>query len=199
MNTYTVQKKMQSTFDFGYEATVDLTNQHVKAHVYDSEDWDNLVMSFIVCDMPQVNTVVIYATGVVCRRSTCFGDKIIGSFDEGHMGVRILRELADVFKEVYPAGEFRLYSHEEFQTVCQKARDIALDASCVLAHTALPKNAVIDIAKGSLPSWTEYTHDPLATSEKLRALFVEAYGSLEVDIECDIETDNNDEDLEEAQ
>lgn len=182
MNTYTVEKKMQSTFDFGHVATVDLTNQYVKAHLYDSEDWDNCVISFTVCDTPCMNTVV-FATGVFCRRSTCIGDEIYESFDEGNMGARILRELSNVFDDAYPNAEIRLYTDEDFGLLCKKAQDFALGATCALANTSLPKNAIIDIAKGSLPAWTEYKQDPLAISRKLRTLFIEMYGPLEETVE----------------
>lgn len=174
MAIYTVKKSMQSTFDFGYEATVDPTNKFVKAFVYDKDDHDCLVMSFIACESEDMNPVV-YATGVVCRRSTCFGDEMIESFDEQQMGEHILREMAKVFETAYPKAELRLYSETDYHDTCRKTQQHALDVSCILAHTELPRNATIDIAKHLVPWWVSYKHDPEAIRNTLRIRFTEAF------------------------
>lgn len=177
--SYTVEKKMKSTFDFGYKATIDLKNQDVKALVYDKDDDDMFVMSFLVCDFPEIPGVnpVVYVTGVKCRRSTCFGIEVIETFEDGNMGEHILREMDGVFEKAYPNAELRLYSEDDFKNTCKVAQDYALEMSCVLANTALPTNAVLDIAKRMVPSWTRYKHEPDVIRNKLSTEFIEYIGN----------------------
>ena len=175
METYTVTKDMENTFDFGYEATIDMKNKIVKATVYDHDDDDILTMSFIVCDTEHTDisheksdSHIIYITGVYCMRNTCFGTDIITSFEEANMGYHIIHELGDIFKNVFPNGVVRLYSDFEFKDLCRKYTDEAVNTSYTLSMSSLPLGVCIDIAKRNIPEFMLYTHDVDAIQEKLQ-------------------------------
>lgn len=145
MESYSLKKKMAHTFDFGYEVTVDMKLNIVNAYVYDKDDYDEYIMSFLACEVPSMNPVV-YATGIVCSRCTCFGKEMIESFCEGMLGDFVVREMKDVFEHGFPNAELRLFCEKDFRAMCE-----------------LAPNA----------TWATYKHDTEALVEKLRGYFKE--------------------------
>lgn len=178
---YVITKNMKSSFDFGYTAIVDPDNKIIKANVYDSNDDDIFVLSYIVCDIPDclVDTTtvassptIIFITGVLCYRFLCYGLEILDSFETGNMGNHILREMADVFEPIYPNAVVRLYSDIDFANMRNIIMNHSLDISTVLMMNAdIPANAAIDISKQNLPEWISYMHDNAAITQQLQALF----------------------------
>lgn len=126
--TYTLSKSMENTFDFGYDVTVYTDDNIVKAYVYDKDDFDEFVMSYIVCESHNsLFPSVIFITGVVCHRYLCYGTKIIDSFEEGNMGKHILREMKDIFKPIYNDAQILLYSDIDFDTYCNMIKAIYVE------------------------------------------------------------------------
>ena len=176
MASYSLKKEMESYFDFGYRVTVDMENSIVRAFVYNQDDHDVITMSFIICDINELQdetltcSHIIYITGVYCNRYTCFGVDTIRSFDEGNIGNHILRELNDIFAIVYPSCEMRLYLDTDFEQVRQKYIKKTLKISCMLNQSVLPLDISIDIAKKNLPTWVSFKHDLDSIQEYLYTL-----------------------------
>lgn len=170
---------MKSSFDFGYTVVVDPDSKIVKANVYNRDDDDIFVLSYIVCDIPEgINTAeiasstIIFITGVLCYRFLSYGLEILDSFEVGDMGDHILREMADVFEPIYPNAVIRLYSDMDFANMRSVVMNHGLDISTILMMNAdIPANAAIDISKQNLPDWISYKHDNVAIRLQLKALF----------------------------